>query len=554
MLKSFFCVFAGGIFLGVLMPGLAIAQSVEPELIGHWRLATDALDASGAGLDGTPHGVTFEHGGAAFDGQSRYVEVANHASLALAKDPFSIAAWVRTDAVLDDVIGDVIGKFDPQSRTGFTLNIKHNVGATNSQANYRQLQFGIDSGSSPGEWKDCGRPGEAVLIFSMATFDGQLYAGTGVAGRDSAGRVFRYDGDSAWIDCGAPDKSNSVSSLAVYGGKLYAGTAKYRLAGSSLAESENLNPGGSIFRYDGVGKWVKVGGLPEREGVNGLVVYKDRLYASSMYAPAGFFRYDGDDKWTDCGVPDGKRVEQLSVYNGDLFATSYDGGLVFRYDGEKWTDCGQLGDNTQTYAFAVNEGQLYVGTWPSGKVFRYLADHEWQDVGRLGEEKEVMGMAVYNGKMYAGTLPLAEVFRYDGVENWTSMGRVDLTPDVKYRRAWTMAVFQGRLFVGTLPSGRVMSLKAGEVVTLDRQLPAGWVHLAAVKSADRLKLYLNGELAATSGKFDPADYDLSSSVPLKIGLGPHDYFNGSLSDVRIYRGALSDQRIGKLASQNRPGE
>ena len=554
MLNRFMALLAGVVFPGVLTTGTAVAQSDTAELIGHWKLAVNALDASGAGGDGTNHGVKFEQGHARFDGRSNYVEVADPAALELGTDPFSIAAWVRTDAVLDDVIGDVISRFDAQSRTGFMLNIKHNVGATNSQANYRQLQFGIDSGSSPGEWRDCGRPGEAVLIFSMATFDGQLYAGTGVAGADSSGRVFRYDGDDAWIDCGALDKSNSVSSLAVYEGKLYAGTAKYRLAGSALTESENLNPGGSIFRYEGGENWVEVGKLPEREGVNGLVVYKDKLYASSMYAPAGFFRYDGDNQWTDCGVPDNKRVEQLSVYNGDLFATSYDGGFVYRYDGDQWTDCGQLGDNTQTYAFAVNEGQLYVGTWPSGKVFRYVADHDWQDVGRLGEEKEVMGMAVYNGKMYAGTLPLAEVFRYDGDQRWTSMGRVDLTPDVKYRRAWTMAVYQGRLFVGTLPSGKVMSLKAGEVVTLDRPLPAGWVHVAAVKGGDRLKLYVNGELVASSEKFDPADYDLSSRVPLKIGFGPHDYFNGSLSDVRVYRGALSDQQIGRLASENRPGE
>ncbi len=67
------------------------------------------------------------------------------------------------------------------------------------------------------------------------------------------------------------------------------------------------------------------------------------------------------------------------------------------------------------------------------------------------------------------------------------MGRVDTTPDVKYRRAWSMAVYRGMLFVGTLPSGKVMSLKAGAVVTLDRQLPSGWVHLAAVKGKDQVK-------------------------------------------------------------------
>jgi len=98
-----------------------------------------------------------------------------------------------------------------------------------------------------------------------------------------------------------------------------------------------------------------------------------------------------------------------------------------------------------------------------------------------------------------------------------------------------------------------MSLKAGEVVTLDRQLPSGWVHLAAVKGKDRLKLYLNGKLAAASNKFDSSAYELSNKQPLKIGFGPHDYFNGSLSDVRFYLGELTGEVVKNLASQNKPG-
>ena len=347
--------------------GMGWACAEEAELIGHWKLASDAEDASGKANHGASHGVKLAKKGAAFDGRKNYIEVSSSPSLETGKDPFSIAAWIHTDAVLDDVLGDVVSKFDSKSRTGFMLNIKHNVGATNSQANYRHVQFGIDNGRVDEKWTDCGRPGEAVLIFSMAVFDDQLFAGTCVAGKEASGRVFRYDRDGKWIDCGAPDKSNAISALAVYEGKLYAGTAKYRLGGSALAESENPNPGGAIYRYEGGQDWVRVGALPDREGVNGLVVYKGKLYASSMYAPAGFFRYEGGTQWVDCGVADGRRMEQLSVFNGDLFATTYDGGLIYRYDGEKWTACGQLGDNTQTYAFAVNNGQLYAGTWPSGQ-------------------------------------------------------------------------------------------------------------------------------------------------------------------------------------------
>jgi len=257
----------------------------------------------------------------------------------------------------------------------------------------------------------------------------------------------------------------------------------------------------------------------------------------------------GGSTWTNCGSPDGKRVEALCVFNGNLFATGYDEGAVYRYDGSDWTHCGRLGDNTQTYGFAILHGQLHVATWRSGRVFRYAGDNDWVDVGRLGEELEVMGMAVYNGKLYAGTLPLAGVFRYDGSSHWHDTGRVDFTPDVRYRRAWTMAVYDGKLFVGTLPSGHVMSLEAGKSVTLDRELPPGWVHLAAVKQHDRLKLYLDGNLAAESSTFDAADYDLTNTQPLKIGFGPHDYLNGQLSDVKFYRQALSDADVARLAGE-----
>ena len=73
--------------------------------------------------------------------------------------------------------------------------------------------------------------------------------------------MFRYDGN-AWVDCGSPDVCNAVSSLAVHDGKLYAGTGKYRSSGSALADSQNLNLGGKVFRYDGDGKWAHCGSLP----------------------------------------------------------------------------------------------------------------------------------------------------------------------------------------------------------------------------------------------------------------------------------------------------
>jgi hypothetical protein len=239
----------------------------------------------------------------------------------------------------------------------------------------------------------------------------------------------------------------------------------------------------------------------------------------------------------------------LAVHDGALYNSGNGSAGVWRYGGgERWLDRGKQAEETQTYSFAVHEGGLYVGTWPSGSVFRHAGGRRWTHCGQLGQENEVMGLAVYNGKLYGGTLPLAQVYRYDGEATWTCTGQLDKTPDVPYRRAWTMAVYQGRLFAGTLPSGRVYSLEAGKCATHDRELAPGWRHIAAVRGAGRLQLYVDGAAVAASSSFEPDDYDLTNEKPLKIGFGAHDYFRGSMCEVRLYGRALAESEVRALAA------
>lgn len=535
------CVFVS--WLLVLTP----LAAQDADLLGHWKLAGDARDHSGNANHGNNHKADLSATeGAKFDGRSSMIVVEPSPSLKLGTDPFSIAVWVGVDRDLDDVVGDVISQYDPEKRQGFHLSIMNHAGVTSSQANDRNLHFGIDNARSEPKWTDHGRLGNAVLIYAMAVHDGQLFVGTCEAGKDEAGRVFRFDG-SKWTDCGSPDRCNAVSALAVYRGDLYAGVSKYRLGGSALPESENPHPGGAVYRYAADGKWVACGALPETEAIGGMAVYRGKLYAGSMYRPAGFFRYEGGTEWSDCGTPDGKRVEALAVHNGHLYATGYDEGAAYRYGGKGWTHLGRVGEARQTYGFAVYQGKLHVSEWPNAKVYRYGGQREWIYAGRLGEELEAMPLLVYNGKLYAGTLPSAEVYRYDGGETWAKIARLDFTPGVRYRRTWTMAVYKGRLFAGTLPSGRVHSIEIGKNVTHDAPLQPGWHHVAAVKDRSRLRLYVNGELVGTSTNFDAADYDLTSDQPIRIGFGARDHFNGRMRDVRIYRRALNAEDVKKLA-------
>lgn len=473
----------------------------------------------------------------------------------LGSGEFTISVWAQSDEAADRLSGDLLSQYDAAGRRGFHLTLKTNAGVTSNQANWRHLQFGIDDNRAT-PWQDCGRPGEALFAFALATHDGALYAGTCEPGARQSGRVYRYAGERQWIDCGAPDKSNSVTSLAVFKGRLYAGTGKYRVAGSSLPESENLTLGGRVFRYEGERRWTDCGQLPETEAVGGLVVFRGRLYASSLYQPPGFFRYD-DGGWTRLSAPLGpdrqtgalgpKRIESMTVYEGFLYATSYDGGRVYRYDGEAWTDCGQLGDNTQTYAFAPYQSHLHVATWPSGRVFRMAGVDRWIDTGRLGEELEVMGMVVHNGRLIAGTLPLAEVYSFEPSGSWTRLERLDHTPDVKYRRAWTMAEHDGRLFVSTLPSGKIFAYSAGQQTQWSQSLSSDWHHVAAVRAASRLTLYVDGRQVSQSTEFDGAKCVLDSDAPLQLGTGANGPFNGQLADLRIYRRALNAADITQLA-------
>ena len=543
---------AVGVVLLVISAEAACLADDQP--IAHWPLRRDAKDVGTHGLQARPHGGELMFSptdGVKLDGKDDWLEVPVNPALKLGTKDFTVSLWLHTDERLDDVPGDLLSQFDAAKRRGWNLSLKSHA-VTACQANLRTLHFGIDNDRLEKSWTDHGQVGKGMFVKALAVFDGQLFAGTCEAGQDQAGHVYRFGGDKKWIDCGTPAKCNAVSAFAELDGKLYVGVSKYRLGGSALKESENPNPGGKVFRYDGDNRWVDCGQLPETEGIGGFAVFRGKLHAGSLYKPAGFFRYEGDQKWKTLPLPNGKRVEAMCVHNGQLFASSYDEAHIYRYDGETWTDCGQVGEatNTQTYSFAIHNGRMYVGTWRTGKVFRYDGDNQWSDCGRLGEELEVMGMLVHNGGLFAGSLPLAEVFRFDGKDRWASVGRVDLTPDVMYRRAWTMAEFQGRLFVGTLPSGHVLSIAAGANVTHDRSLSAGWHHVAAQRAGEKLNLFVDGKRVATSPNFDPLQYDLSSDAPLRIGFGPTDSFHGLLRDVKLWNRPLSEDEVAKECLAN----
>ena len=246
----------------------------DESLVGQWELAGDANDSSGHGNHGENHGVDLSASGhdgrpntaGKFDGRGGFILVPSSRSLRLGADDFSITVRIRTDAKVDDAIGDIVSKYDPATRRGFTLDVKRHAGVVSSQSNDRNVHFGIDRGVIDPGWTDNGRPGDAVMVWGLAVYRDELFAGTFETHAGGSGHVSRYAGGSEWIDCGAPDSSNSVMSLAVHDGKLYAGTGRYKPAGSALPDSPNRNEGGRVFRYEGDHRWVDCGRLGGEPG------------------------------------------------------------------------------------------------------------------------------------------------------------------------------------------------------------------------------------------------------------------------------------------------
>jgi Concanavalin A-like lectin/glucanases superfamily len=557
-----------------------VVFGAEQGLVGHWKLHSDCRDYSGYGNDGINHGVDLNRG--TFDGEHAYIEVPASDSLKLGAGDFAICAWINTPKQLDDIVGDVIDMYDPAQRRGITLTINSSSGGYQSQGTDRHVHFGIDNAHTT-EWEDCGRPNPTsnYVSNSMTVYKGKLYAGTTDA-KDESGwcHVYRYDSGDKWIDCGrvGNHRTTGVLPLIVHNGDLYAVTSTYDW---TRVQSGNYEPG-RVYRYLGDTRWEDCGQPSDNRTLNCIASYKGKLYVGGGPEILGVYVREQVTQWMPANLfpKDGPKKcfpHAMCRHNGKLFVAF---PVAYCFDGNTWTYVGSplpAGQDwfLQTHSLELYQGKLYAGTWPEGKVAEYQGGEDWKIVGRVGVDgTEVNALAVYNGKLFGGSIPRAEVCRYDGTSEWTSLkrfyspegwqpalpGHAKRAEYNAWSRVTSLTVYDGKLFASTgsctasvldAPCdvrGKVFSMEAGKVASYDDDLGPGWKHLAAVRCGGLLKLYIDGKLVAKSSPFDPAEYDLSTSQPLRIGFGQTEFFAGKMADVRIYKGSLTEPEIQKLAS------
>jgi penicillin amidase len=573
-------------------------QPATTSLLGYWPLRGDCRDRSGNDRHGVNHGVRLED--ATFDGRGAYVEIPADSNLQLGAGDFTFAAWVYTEEDLDDVIGDVVSQYDAARRRGFSLTIKSTAGGYSSHGDDRHVYFGIDNGREP-TWEDCGRPSPTsnYVSNSLTVFDGHLYAAITDAEKfEDWCHVFRYAGGKQWEDCGrvGDRRTHGVGPMVVHRGSLYAATWTYDW--NRVGIQQPLDDFCCVYRYAGGTEWEDCGQPGQCRRLFGLASFRGRLYVTAEDGRC--YVYAGERTWRECGrFPN--YAHPLGIHDGKLYAGVLNPAGVWAFDGTQWTPLGNPQGReercNQVHALEVFRGQLHATTWPEGHVVRLEANGGWTDLGRLGDAMEINALNAYNGQLYGGTIPRAEVFRFNpaaqrgvpipppppeskpqrrvrrpapppepGSPAWTSVRRFLDPAGYEFRnpnewsRVTSLTTFQGKQFVslGSCTSSRldapcdfrgtVWSMEAGRNVSYDHDLGPGWQHLTAVRRSDRLELYVNGRLAGTSTAFPPADYDLTTESPLRIGFGEVDYFSGKIREVRLLGRALPPNEISRLAA------
>ena len=566
----------GAIYLGA-------GHLMAADLVGHWPFSDNAKDAIG-GMDAEVRGsVQFEQvdgrPSARFNGRDAYLQVADDPKLALGEGDFSISMWVNARRPIDGIPGDLINKWDASKRRGMNLYLSGGSSAYSSISDARHAHFSVDDAYT-GPQRDHGKPSTSnSLISNLVVYNGSLYAGIAdaTAAQDAA-RVFRLVDGQTWEDCGrlGDDPTiGSVMSLIVHDGKLYAGTGRWDWIIANNKYKDNPPPSSTrVYLYEGNQSWRDMGEVVKGARVMCLASYNGTLFAGLDKVGDGhIFRLQGTE-WIDCGVPDGRNVESMMPWDGHLYVSTH--GNIYRYEGDgKFPSIGiEPHGITQIHSMHTHLGRLVLGTWPQGYILRYAGDQKWDITGRVGlpadqkQINEINALIYHGGKLYAGTIPLSEVYRYERDGHWerlTQLGRrpnwLVASPD-SWMRVVALATYQGRLFAGTGSCrgravdsdpegtlGRVTSFGFGQMASFDKDLPAGWVHLTAIRRGHSLEMFVNGKSAAKSLDQPDRSLDVTTTAPLRIGFGDLTYFAGALANVRIYRGALSEQEIADFASR-----
>ncbi len=322
-------------------------------------------------------------------------------------------------------------------------------------------------------------------VLSLASFNGQLYAGT--YNRSTGAQLWRL-GDAGWTavitDGFSSGRNVGIDHLIEFKGKLFAGTWNYDYG-------EDRTRGGEVWRSADGEHWTRIAdkgfGVPSNGEVFRFTVFNGTLYAGTWsYADdrgAEIWRsrtgIAGD--WTrvvtnDFGDAGNRAVVTFEEFDGYLYAGTDNfasGAEVWRTsDGSTWTQVNSdgFGDpyNYVVTALEPFNGYLYAGTYnyansdnPGGELWRcqQCDGTDWQPVPVAKgfgdtENQGIYSLLIFDNTLYAFTYNRAtgmEVWRTSDGTNWEQVGPDGLGDSNNAHPYWDNAVasFNGCLYIGT---------------------------------------------------------------------------------------------------------
>lgn len=340
-------------------------------------------------------------------------------------------------------------------------------------------------GAGPQSWTEVTAPGfgdrNNLNIYSLASFGGQLYAGTWYSGTTGA-QLWRQNTNGTWTamttDGFGYATNNGIDHLLEFNGHLYAGTEVDGGTGGELWQSGNgLN-------------WTRIVSQGFGDTTNGeifrLTAFDNMLYASTW----SYTTTHGTEIWRSGtgNVGDWTRVVtngfnndlknevalSSEIFNGYLYVgtlNSTTGGEVWRtFDGTSWEQVNSDGfgtvNNRGVSALAGFGGFLYAGTHGKpgvlgdqvyrcqvcdGSDWTRVVDNGFGNVTSSGMSAlEVYGNLLYLdlGNYTTGM----QVWRSSNGTTWAKEGN-NFTPNLQYNGGpyWdnSVTVFNNRIYLGT---------------------------------------------------------------------------------------------------------
>ncbi len=178
-------------------------------------------------------------------------------------------------------------------------------------------------------------------------------------------------------------------------------------------------------------------GDPEDQQIPSLEVFGDYIYAGvhhwdGVTASAQVWRASDGEDWVMVDNRPVNGTADLEVFDGNIYAGSWDGNIWSSPNGITWTQVITNGFEDTAIGiarFAAYSGKLYASTWEDGtKIWRTANGTDWElfvDDG-MGNINNIGAIAseVFNGELYWGVMNLnqgGEIWRTNGISTTVVM-------------------------------------------------------------------------------------------------------------------------------------